>query len=293
MSVLLSRCHPAVVFLYFCLTGTVALFCVDPLIIGIALCGTLVTSLAFSAMPDRRFARFLPTMTALCTLGNPLFVHNGQTILFLLNDHPITLESFVYGAVSGTMIAALLLLSRLFTRYMTSERIHTLFGVFSPRIALFFSMTLRFIPRLREKAASIRLAQRSLGKVREGGMVDSIRSAARVFSVLVDWSLENGIVTADSMASRGYGVTRRTSYTVYRFRVRDALFLCLTVVLSAVPVCGICFGWIGFRWYPAIVAPAWSVGRVLSYSTYAILCILPGLLRLWEVIHWRRLRSEI
>lgn len=293
MSGFLTRFHPSVVFLYFCLTGAVVLFCVDPVVIALALGGALVSGFAFSAVPDRRFVRFLLVTVLFCTLGNPLFVRNGASVLFLINDRPVTLESIVYGAVSGTMIAALLTLSRLFTRYMTADRIHALFGAFSPRIALFFSMTLRFIPRLQEKARTIHLAQKSIGKVREGGMVESIRSAARVFSVLVDWSLENGIVTADSMAARGYGVRRRTSYTLYRFRACDMCLLVCIAALSAVPIYGMLRGWIGFRWYPTIVAPAWSAGRVLSYLAYALLCFLPGILRLWEVIHWRRLQSAI
>lgn len=290
---LLSKLHPAVAFLYFCLTGGIVLFCMDPVLLFTAFLGAIVTAIAYDIPWDRRFFRLLCAMTVLFTLGNPLFSHNGQTILFLLNDRPITLESIVYGGVSGAMVAALLSLSRLFTRYMTADRIHALCSRISPRLALFFSMTLRFIPLLTQKAHTVRLAQRSIGKVGEGGMAESIRGEARVFSVMTGWALENGIVTADSMASRGYGIARRTSYSVYRFRLADLLRLFLICALSAVTICGISFGWIGFRWYPSIVPPVPSVRAVLSYLSYAVLCILPGILRLREVILWHRLRSVI
>lgn len=290
---LLSKIHPAVVFLYFCLTGGIVLFCMDPILFVTAFLGAAITAVAYAVPWDHRFSGFLCAMVVLFTLGNPLFSHNGQTILFLLNDRPVTLEAIVYGAVSGVMVAVLLSLSRLFTRYMTADRIHALFSRISPRLALFFSMTLRFIPLLTQKAHTVRLTQRSIGKVGEGGMAESIRSEARVFSVMTGWVLENGIVTADSMASRGYGIARRTSYSVYRFRAVDSLRLLLLCALSAVTICGISLGWIGFRWYPSIVPPAVSTRAVASYLAYAILCILPGIFRLREVFLWHRLRSVI
>lgn len=288
-----SKLHPAVVFLYLCLTCAIVLFCMDPVLIVLAILGAVFTSFSYSVSFDRRFIWVLMGLAGLCALGNPVFVRNGKTVLFLVNDHPVTLEAILYGLVSGGMIAAVLCYSRLFSCYMTADRIHTLFGVFSPRLALFFSMTIRFIPRLQEKARSVRLAQRSIGRIREGGMVESIRSGARVFSVMTGWALENGIVTADSMTSRGYGTGRRSSYSLYRFRLRDLSLLIIILVLSAVPICGIAAGWIGYRWYPSIETAAWSLHSASSYIAYGVLSILPTLLRLWEVLTWRRLQSAI
>ena len=45
---------------------------------------------------------------------------------------------------------------------------------------------------------------------------DSVRSALRVFSIVVTWSLESGLITADSMRCRGYGLPGRTSFSLYR-----------------------------------------------------------------------------
>lgn len=290
---LLSKIHPAVVFLYFCLTGGIVLFCLDPVLLITAFFGVVVNTFAYTVLWNHRFSRLLCFMIILFAFGNPLFSHNGQTILFLLNDRPITLESIVYGIVSGGMVAVLLSLSHLLTKYMTADRIHAVFSRISPHISFYFSMTLRFIPLLTQKAHTVRLAQRSIGKVGEDGIMESLRSEMRVFSVMTGWVLENGIVTADSMASRGYGITQRTSYSVYRFRMADLLRLLLICALSAITICGISLGWIGFRWYPSIVPPPLSFRTAISYLAYAMLCILPGIIRLWEVILWHRLRSVI
>ena len=213
-----------------------------------------------------------------------VFAYDGVTQIFdvaggrLSALHPVLHSYFIAGCFA---------IGALFDSLRAGMAIYSILQM------LFFSMTLRFIPLLTEKARTVRQAQRSIGKTGEGGMVESIRSEARVFSVMTGWVLENGIVTADSMASRGYGISRRTSYSVYRFRAVDSLRLLLLCALSAVTICGISLGWIGFRWYPSIVPPAVSTRAVASYLAYAILCILPGIFRLREVILWHRLRSVI
>ena len=52
-------------------------------------------------------------------------------------------------------------------------------------------------------------------------MHQRVRSALRVFSIVVTWSLESGIITADSMRCRGYGLPGRTAFSIYRFDDRD------------------------------------------------------------------------
>ena len=53
-----------------------------------------------------------------------------------------------------------------------------------------------------------------------------------LISALTDWALEGSIVTADSMRSRGYGCTRRTSFRIYRFTLRDGRLTALMLILS-------------------------------------------------------------
>ena len=42
---------------------------------------------------------------------------------------------------------------------------------------------------------------------------------------LLDFQLENGIITADSMTARGYGIGRRSRFSLFRWRRGDALLL--------------------------------------------------------------------
>ena len=40
----------------------------------------------------------------LMAFANPLLVHNGETVLFFMNDNPVTLEAMIYGGMSSLMI---------------------------------------------------------------------------------------------------------------------------------------------------------------------------------------------
>ena len=60
---------------------------------------------------------------------NPMFSHEGETILFYLdNGNPITLESILYGIGSGTMLACVVSWFSAFHEVMTSDKFMYLFG---------------------------------------------------------------------------------------------------------------------------------------------------------------------
>ena len=54
-----------------------------------------------------------------------------------------------------------------------------------------------------------------------GSLLRRTKNAMKVFSIMVTWSLESAIETADSMKSRGYGLPGRTAFSIYRFDDRD------------------------------------------------------------------------
>ena len=95
------------------------------------------------------------------------------------------------------------------------------------------SMTLRYIPLFRGQVRKTQQAQKALGLYKEDSIPDSIRGGIRIFSVMVSWALENGVITADSMTARGYGTKRRSHFSVFRFRREDALLLGTSLVLAA------------------------------------------------------------
>lgn len=94
---------------------------------------------------------------------NPLFVHNGETILFFMNDNPITLEAFFYGMIVAVMIIAVMFWCKNYNEIMTSDKFIYLFGKVTPRLSLVLSMALRFIPLFRRQIGAISKTQKAMG----------------------------------------------------------------------------------------------------------------------------------
>jgi energy-coupling factor transport system permease protein len=169
--------------------------------------------------PDVRIAhRFL---TALL---NPLFVHQGITILFYFRDNPITLEAVINGITRGLMFGAGLLWFYCYQYLMTGDKFMYLFGKAIPSGSLIFSMVLGFIPRFHARLKVISDAQKCIGMdVMDGNAKERIRHGIKVLSIMTTWSLESAVDTSDSMKSRGYGLKNRSSFVPYRLDRRDVM----------------------------------------------------------------------
>jgi energy-coupling factor transport system permease protein len=186
---------------------------------------------------------------------------------------------------------------------MTSDKFLYLFGKLIPALSLIISMALRFIPRYKAQIKRITNAQRGIGKdVSSGKLIDRIKSALSVLSVMITWALENAIETADSMKSRGYGLKGRTAYSNYRFDARDRILLIILIVLIAVTITAIATHTISILYFPMFLmndpagfasAPGLTYAPYAVYAVYLIICILPMILNIKEDIVWQSTRLKI
>ena len=285
--------NPIAVFAFYAGVTVTVMFSMDPVLLALSLAGSLAVCVLVLGQKVRRglwFYLLLPVILGLC---NPLFNHNGMTVLFVLNNNPVTLESVCYGLAMGGMIASVMLWFRSFSEIMTSDKLLYLFGSVSPKLALILSMTLRYIPLFRSQIRKTQQAQRALGLYREDSIPDSLRGGMRIFSVMVSWALENGVITADSMTARGYGVGRRSHFAIFRFRKADGILVGAALGLLALTLMGLGLDAVGWVFYPRLTAPEVSLLSYISYFSYGLLCLLPATLEILEVIKWRSLRSAI
>ena len=280
---------------FFCLMGiaAVSMFCQDPLLLAFSLLGAGALFFARNGRAGLKECSWYPLMFLIMAIGNPLFNHAGVTTLFVLNDNPVTLEAVYYGLTMGAMIVSVLWWFRSFSQIMTSDKLLYLFGSASPKLALILSMTMRYIPLFRQQAAKTNQTQKALGLYKEDNIVDSLKGGLRVFSVLVTWALENGVITADSMTARGYGVTKRSQFAIYRFRKSDGLLLAASLLLCAVTFAGMGMKAVGYSFYPTITHAQLSLMSVAAYVSYGALCLLPAILEISEVMRWKSLQSAI
>lgn len=255
---------------------------------------SFVDALLYS-LTDRhtRAARhaFCALTLVLMTLINPLISHRGATPLFFIGDAAITLESIAYGAYMGTLTAACLYWFFSLTDVLTSDKLTYLLSRLSPRYALMLSMSLRYVPILIRHYKAVKRAQTSLGLYGDGSAIDKMKAEALVLDATISWAIEKGIVTADSMRSRGYGTARRTSYSIFVFTKRDALICALTVALSCVCIIALATGALSFKFYPSVSRTPSSLLGIAGAGCYCALALLPTLVCVAESIKWRILRS--
>lgn len=282
--------HPIVNFIYFLLVIGLSMFLMHPVSLGITLFSAIVCIAVLKGKKAMLISIFsaIPIML-LGAVINPLFSHEGITILtYLPSGNPLTLESFYYGFAAATMLMAVIIHFTSYNEIMTSDKFIYLFGRIIPSLALVISMTLRFVPTFIARLREITAVQKTLGiNMTEGSILKRIRSAIKVLSILITWSLENAVETADSMKSRGYGLTGRTSYSVFRFEKRDLIALLWMIVLTFIIFWGISGGALSYSYFPVFMVGKISIGIHLAYF---MLCMTPVIIEIREAIRWKAIK---
>ena len=283
--------NPVAVTVYFLAVSGVCMFSMDPIILGLSLMGALVCQGLVGEGGQWRIHLYTLLLFAGMALINPLISHNGVTVLFVMNHNPITLEALVYGVAAGGMIVAVLYWFRAFTAAMTSDKLLYVFGSLSPKLALMLSMALRYVPLFTRQAGRVSQSQKALGLYKEDNLIDRMKGGMRVFSVMVTWTLENGIITADSMSGRGYGTGRRTRFSIFRWRANDVVLLVLSLLLAALTLLALADRTVAY--YPAIRISPVNARNLAGFITYGLLTLLPAIITGKEALKWHCLRSKI
>lgn len=290
-----SRYHPAVEFLFFSGAIVLGMFIVHPVLSGISLLAALSYHLL---LRGRRGLAMVPGMILFIpfiALLNALLVQEGETLLFCwLGGRRVTLEAFVYGLGTGMTFVSVLLWFSCYNVVMTSDKFISLFGKLIPALSLLLCMILRLVPGFKNKADAISGARRCIGKApSDAERMDKLRSSGDILSVLTSWALENSVITADSMKSRGYGTGERTNFTIYRRDSRDILVFTVLLLMVGLTFSALVSGAVSAEFYPCL-----SFGRpgpmaAAGTAAYAVFLFIPSFLHIREELTWRILRSKI
>ncbi|MBQ9086490.1 MAG: cobalt transport protein [Clostridia bacterium] len=285
--------NPVSVALYFASVTGIAMFCLNPILLVLSLLGSLSLFFLRNGRREGRSHLAYLGLFLVLSLVNPLVSHNGVTVLFVINDSPITAEALAYGVAAAGMVISVLYWFRSFTQIMTAERLLYLFGKLSPRLALVLSMGLRYVTLFQAQARRVRQTQTALGLYKEDNILDHMRGSLRVWSVMVTWALENGIVTADSMAARGYGIGKRSHFSRFTFGRGDWILLVITAFLFMMTCVSAGMGALDVMFYPSVrMAPRTPVAWV-GYASYGILVLLPIMMEGVVKIKWKSFVSKI
>lgn len=272
--------HPAVHVIFFLsvLFGTI--FFSHPVFIGISLCAGIFCSVQLEGKKAALFDGLAVLLAAAFAAAYGGSRHFGVTVLcrnFIGNA--ITVEALLYGLALGFTGAAGLIWLFCIHKIMTADKIVFLLGRIAPRISLFAAVGLRLLPRVRRKAAEIRIARKGIAKRR--GVGRPFQTA----SILLTWGIDSIGAVSDSMKARGCTLKGRTAFAVYRFDNRDRVF----VVAMFVCITGIFMAYLleqtKMYYNPEII---WNKPTGISYifyGIYALYCLLPCLVQIWY--EWR------
>ena len=285
--------NPLVVSVYFIAVALMGMFSLNPIIIILFFVEALLLYITSDYCKEKKTHIFAFIIILGCSLINPIFSHNGKTIIFVFNNNLVTFESFIYGLFMGFMIAAALYWFLIFSAIMTSDKVIYTVGRASPKLALTLSLSLRFIPLLIKKSKEVNLSQIAMGLYKDNTIISKIKGISHVFSVMVTYIIEKTIITADSMAARGYGGKKRTSYSLFKFKQYDIIYIFAVFIFSAIMIVSMATGTLDYTFYPELKMPTNDVLSILGYISYGILCLISTLVEGGEKFKWHFLKSKI
>ncbi|WP_153733079.1 energy-coupling factor transporter transmembrane component T [Sporosarcina obsidiansis] len=246
--------HPFVMFFYYICVGFFAMYFNHPIFLlagCLALIAVNFTHDGGQAM--KQWAPWMIGMTLLIILINPFINSRGTHIFFYFRGKQVTLEATLYGVVTSMSLLMILLLFISLNIVLNGNKLLFIFSRILPKTAFLVMLSIRFVPLLKRRLTEIQDVQRLKGMtITQGTLRERAKSGMSILQILLSWSLEEAIETADSMKARGYGLGKRKPYIPYRMNKSDKRWLVYLVLLFTVCVVGGFLGYGKIIIYPAL-----------------------------------------
>lgn len=287
-----SENHPATQFILFSASICSVILNRNPFFLLVS----LVIALAYRYIQIRNFKiikelLFYILLTGFFAVLIPLVSHNGKTALFFINDNAVTKEAILLGFCTGLEISSVICWFSCMAHVMSGEKIIYLISGIFPRLAVFISGIMKFIPLSRKQYLKIYRSQKNIYSGYK-----SIRKkkyiVIRSFSALVTWLIESTADSADSMYARGYGLSGRSSFSIYRFRRSDAVIISAIAYMLPFTAASVIYRTAGIVFYPEILIPL-SASNIIASVLWTIIMLIPAMTEICEEYKWKLLRSKI
>lgn len=281
--------HPYIVFFYYVCVGFLVMSVNHPLFLVIALALLISVNLSHDrGAALRKWTLPLVVMGLLFMVLNPLLVSRGTNILFYFRDKQVTLESTVYGMTMALSLVCILVLFVSFNLILNGNKFLYIFSKILPRTAFLMMLSIRFVPLLKSRFDEISAVQRVRGmSLSVGGLRERAKNGMNLIQILLTWSLEEAIQTADSMKARGYGVGKKSSYIPYKMEKRDWIWLAILLLLFTVCLLG---GLLGYG--KIVIYPELGTLHLYVFDWFVLICMVllvafPLLVEGREHLRWK------
>jgi energy-coupling factor transport system permease protein len=105
--------------------------------------------------------------------------------------------------------------------------------------------------------------------------------------VLLTWSLEEALQTGDSMTARGYGVAKRSTYSIYKPDRQDKLILLVLTLSGMIALFFWLQGYGTLEIYPRMKSMDFGWQDAVMYGSFCLFVLLPAGLEGKEKWLWR------
>lgn len=267
--------HPIVIFAYFILMVITSFMSMEPGILIISLVGAVIFRCADNGVNINKSVFYFIMLFLIITVSNPIFSHNGETVLFYINNFAITRESILYGMSAAVMIIAVILWSMSLSDVMSMDKFLYLTGKVMPKLSLILCMSVRFIPFYKRHAREVSDVQKAAGIYSDMDIITRIKGRLRIYDSVLGWGIENSVETADSMKARGYGSGKYTPYVKYRFKKSDMVALIVIIIYCIVLAYFTVIGDLKFSYYPVIDDIGLKSNKVIFYLSEFLFALFP------------------
>lgn len=218
-----EQLHPFNTFLYYAGAIALLMLMLHPFYLGVAFFIIIMREFFYDRFRGlRNWFLFIFLTALIIVIINPFFNQRGQHVLWEFGHRRFTLEAFLYGGITALSLISIVVLFVSFNRIMTPNKLLFLFARILPQFALLLMLTLRFIPLMKRRIEDITSVQQSKGiSMTNGKWSEKAKKGLLYVQVLLTYSLEEAIQTADSMKARGYGAGKRSSYDHFRWYRSD------------------------------------------------------------------------
>ncbi|MNC27863.1 Energy-coupling factor transporter transmembrane protein EcfT [compost metagenome] len=209
-------------------------------------------------------------------------------------DQPVTLEAVLYGLMMMSVLLTVCILFISYSYTVTTDKFMYLFAAAAPRATLLTLMALRFVPLFQRRLRQITMIQRIRGvDAGKGSLRSRMRDGMTLLKVLLTWSLEEALQTADSMKARGYGIRKRSVYGIYKLDLQDKATLLLLAVSGLIPLFFWMKGYGVLEIYPRMKPVHFGWADAAMYASFCLFVLTPPALEGKEKWLWRSSRRSV
>jgi len=268
--------HPLTKALYFGLVFLCIMLIFNPLAMLIAWAGLLLTIKHAVPASIKGYGGFFGYTALAIILINFLFNHRGTHIVTYFMDKPLTLEALIYGLTSALMIICIVILFQTVSSSINTSEFLYLFGGILPQLGFIVSMTCGFVYKCSARGKEIQQVVKMKNiDMNTGTLKERSLAGMQIMHALIALTLENALVTVQTMKTRAYNMQRRTSSFSYKIRTRDRVFTLIACVLAGSLIYIWGSGIYNLSVYPSLELCYQGLSAVMFYGLYMALLLLP------------------